>query len=141
MLDGRLRQVMLTPRELDIRQLPDARANWINGHFIYTHGYGVVMAEANRITPQGQPVLLIQDAPPRVETKSLKLTRPEIYYGETVHEPVFVRTEQPEFDYPAGAITCKPDMKAKGVFRSAASACAWRRRWLTRTGTCSSPNC
>jgi hypothetical protein len=114
MLDGSLRQVMLTPRELDIRQLPDARANWINGHFIYTHGYGVVMAEANRITPQGQPVLLIQDAPPRVETKSLKLTRPEIYYGETVHEPVFVRTQQPEFDYPAGSENVQTRYEGKG---------------------------
>ena len=101
-IDGKLRQVMLTPRELDIRQLPDARANWINGHFIYTHGYGMVMAEANRITANGQPVLFVQDAPPKIETPSLKLTRPEIYYGEVVHEPVFVRTAQPEFSYPAG---------------------------------------
>ena len=49
-IDGQLRQVLLTPRELDIRQLPDARTRWINPHFIYTHGYGLVMAEANRIT-------------------------------------------------------------------------------------------
>ena len=60
-IDGKVRQVMLTPRELDIRQLPDARGNWINGHFIYTHGYGLVMAEANKITATGQPVLFIQD--------------------------------------------------------------------------------
>ncbi|HZP03209.1 MAG TPA: UPF0182 family protein, partial [Terriglobia bacterium] len=39
MIDGQLRQVLLTPRELDIRQLPDARTRWINPHFIYTHGY------------------------------------------------------------------------------------------------------
>ena len=55
-IDGKIRQVMLSPRELDIRQLPDARTNWINGHFIYTHGYGMVMAEATRITANGQPV-------------------------------------------------------------------------------------
>jgi hypothetical protein len=40
MIDGQLRQVLLTPRELDIQQLPDARTRWINPHFIYTHGYG-----------------------------------------------------------------------------------------------------
>ena len=114
MIDGRLRQVMLAPRELDIRQLPDARANWINGHFIYTHGYGLVMAEANRITPQGQPVLFIQDAPPRVETSSLKLTRPEIYYGEITHEPVFVRTEQAEFNYPAGSDNVQTRYEGRG---------------------------
>jgi uncharacterized protein len=102
MIDGKLRQVMLTPRELDIDQLPDARRRWINPHFIYTHGYGVVMAEANRITADGLPQLLVKDAPPVTQTASLRLTRPEIYYGEKVHEPVFVRTGQKEFSYPAG---------------------------------------
>ena len=101
-IDGKLRQVMLSPRELDIRQLPDAQASWVNSHIVYTHGYGVVMAEANRITPEGLPVLFVQDAPPTVKTDSLKLTRPEIYYGEVTHEPVFVATEQEEFNYPSG---------------------------------------
>jgi uncharacterized membrane protein (UPF0182 family) len=61
------------------------------------------MAEANRITPEGLPVMLIQDAPPVVKTTSLKLTRPELFYGEVTHEPVYVNTSQAEFDYPAGA--------------------------------------
>jgi uncharacterized membrane protein (UPF0182 family) len=102
-IDGQLRQVMLSPRELDIRQLPDAQARWVNPHFIYTHGYGMVMAEANRITSEGLPVLFVQDAPPQVKTQSLKLTRPEIYYGEVTHEPVFVRTKEMEFNYPSGS--------------------------------------
>ena len=101
-IDGKLQQVLLTPRELDLRQLPDARTRWINPHFVYTHGYGMVMAEANRITADGLPYLLIQDAPPQVAAKGLKLTRPEIYYGEVVHEPVFARSGQKEFSYPSG---------------------------------------
>jgi uncharacterized membrane protein (UPF0182 family) len=113
-IDGQLRQVLLTPRELDIHQLADARSNWINGHFIYTHGYGVVMAEANKITPSGSPVLLIQDAPPKVNTTSLKLTRPEIYFGEVTHEPVFVGTKQPEFNYPSGAENVHTEYAASG---------------------------
>ena len=32
-IDGQYRQVLLTPRELDLRQLPDARASWINPAF------------------------------------------------------------------------------------------------------------
>jgi uncharacterized membrane protein (UPF0182 family) len=102
MIDGQLRQVMLTPRELDIRQLPDARTRWINPHFIYTHGYGMVMAESNQITSDGLPKLFVQDAPPKIETSSLKLARPEIYYGEVTHEPVIVRSSQKEFSYPSG---------------------------------------
>jgi uncharacterized membrane protein (UPF0182 family) len=102
-IGGQLRQVLLSPRELDIGQLPDARTSWVNPHFIYTHGYGMVAAEVANITTDGLPVLLIQDAPPEVKTPSLKLTRPEIYYGEVVHEPVFVRSGQQEFNYPSGA--------------------------------------
>lgn len=102
-IDGNIRQVMLTPRELDIRQLADARGNWLNSRFIYTHGYGLVMASASQLTSNGQPVFYMHDAPPRVETQSLKLTRPEIYFGEVTHEPVFVNTGQKEFNYPSGS--------------------------------------
>lgn len=99
-IDGQLRQVLVSPRELDIRQLGEARNRWINPHLIYTHGYGIVMAEANRITPDGLPVLFIQDAPPVVNAKSLKFNKPEIYFSEIAHEPVFVDTKQQEFNYP-----------------------------------------
>jgi uncharacterized membrane protein (UPF0182 family) len=115
-IDGKLRQVLLTPRELDIQQLPDAQTRWINPHFIYTHGYGLVMAEANRITADGLPLLFIQDAPTVVKTSSLKLTRPELYYGEVTHEPVFVHTEQPEFNYPSGAENVFARYEGKGGF-------------------------
>ena len=100
--DGQLRQVLLSPRELDVRQLPDAKSRWINPHFIYTHGYGMVMAEANRITSDGLPELMLKDAPLAFKPNAPKVTRPELYYGEAVHEPVFVRTAQPEFNYPSG---------------------------------------
>ena len=101
-IDGQYKQVLLAPRELDISQLPDARANWINPAFIYTHGYGLVLSEVSKMTSDGLPVLTIYDAPPVINTKSLKLTRPEIYYGEVTHEPVFVHTAQQEFNYPSG---------------------------------------
>ncbi|MBI3681189.1 MAG: UPF0182 family protein [Acidobacteria bacterium] len=116
-IDGQLRQVMLTPRELDVRQLSaDARGRWMNPHFVYTHGYGLVLAEANRITADGLPVLFIQNAPPEVKTKSLKLTRPEIYYGEVAHEPIYVRTAQPEFNYPSGSENVHTRYEGRGGF-------------------------
>jgi len=102
-INGKLQQVLLSPRELEIQQLGEARNRWPNRHVIYTHGYGVVAADANRITPDGLPQLFIQDAPPKVTAAGLKLTRPEIYFGEVEHEPVFVRTAQPEFNYPSGS--------------------------------------
>ncbi len=102
MIDGRLRQVLLAPRELELDQLGEARNQWINRSLIFTHGYGLALAEANRIQPDGSPELLIKDAPIVVMTKSLKVERPQIYFGELSHEPVFVRTSQPEFDFPSG---------------------------------------
>ncbi len=115
-IDGQYRQVLLSSRELDITQLPGTQSSWINPHFIYTHGYGLVMAEVSKITPDGQPVYLIQDMPPEVKTPSLKITRPEFYYGEFQHEPVFVDTAQEEFDYPKGSDNAKTRYAGKGGF-------------------------
>ena len=115
-IDGQYRQVLLGPRELDLRQLPDARTRWINPHFIYTHGYGLVMATVNQITADGLPTLLIKDAPPQIAPKSLKITRPELYYGEVMHEPVFVHTAREEFNYPSGEKNVFSTYEGKGGF-------------------------
>ncbi len=118
MIDGQLRQVLIAPRELQLSQIGEAGGRWINPHLIYTHGYGVVMAEANRITADGLPVLFIKDAPPVVTTKSLKLTEPELYYGEAADsdQPVFVKTGQPEFDYPSGSQNVQTTYHGDGGF-------------------------
>ncbi|HRT70458.1 MAG TPA: UPF0182 family protein, partial [Syntrophales bacterium] len=68
---------------------------------IYTHGYGAVMGPVNRITREGLPEFFIKDIPP-VSLTDIKVTRPEIYYGEIGNEYVFVKTKRPEFDYPVG---------------------------------------
>jgi hypothetical protein len=102
-LNGGIKQVLLSPREIDVNQLPaEASQSWINPRFIYTHGFGVVVSEVNKITPDGLPVLLIENAPPEIESPGFKLTRPEIYYGESTQDPVFVHTAREEFDYPSG---------------------------------------
>ncbi len=58
-INGQLRQMMLSPRELDLSQLGDARSRWINPHFIYTHGYGIRCAGrryiGTRMPPAGAP--------------------------------------------------------------------------------------
>jgi len=115
-IGGNYRQVLLASRELDIRQVSEAQTSWINSHFIYTHGYGAVLAEVSKIRPDGLPVYLIQNMPPEVTAPGLKLTRPQIYYGEVVHDPVFVDTAQPEFDYPFGADNKHSTYEGKGGF-------------------------
>jgi uncharacterized membrane protein (UPF0182 family) len=97
-LDGEYRQVMLSARELSYRHVPPA---WINQHLTYTHGYGAVVGPVNRISPEGLPEFLVQDIPP-VSNAFPKITRPEIYYGESSNDYVFVRTRSQELDYPSG---------------------------------------
>jgi uncharacterized membrane protein (UPF0182 family) len=115
-IGGNYRQVLLASRELDIRQVSEAQTSWINSHFIYTHGYGVVLAEVSKIRPDGLPVFLIQNMPPEVTAPGLKLARPQIYYGEKMHSPIFVDTQQPEFDYPYGADNKHSIYEGKGGF-------------------------
>lgn len=102
-INGQIKQVLLSPREIDVNQLPaEASQSWINPGFIYTHGFGAVVSEVNKITPDGLPVLLIENAPPEIKSPGFQLTRPEIYYGESTQDPVFVHTARQEFDYPSG---------------------------------------
>ena len=80
-----------------------------------------MLAEANRITPTGLPELLIRNAPVEVLTPSVKLTRPEMYYGETAHEPVFVRTAQSEFNFPSGSSEVSTRYDGHGGFPMSAA--------------------
>jgi uncharacterized protein len=98
-IDGRYRQVLLSPRELNARSLPTR--TFINEHLTFTHGMGLTMSPVNQVTVEGLPVLFIKDLPP-VSTVSLNITRPQIYYGELTDPYVFVGTRQKEFDHPSG---------------------------------------
>src|SRR4029077_3112481 len=60
-IDGKMRQTLLAPREMDLNQLGAAQESWINTSLTYTHGYGLVLAEANRISPAGLPELLMKN--------------------------------------------------------------------------------
>ncbi|HEX6668934.1 MAG TPA: UPF0182 family protein, partial [Gemmatimonadales bacterium] len=98
-IDGVYRQVLLSPRELNPASLPTR--TFINEHLTFTHGMGLTLSPVNQVTAEGLPVLFIKDLPP-VSNVSLRVTRPQIYYGEIASEYVFVGTRQREFDHPSG---------------------------------------
>jgi uncharacterized membrane protein (UPF0182 family) len=102
-LDGELRQVMLATRELNVEKLPESSRNWINEKLIYTHGYGITMNPVNGFTPEGLPTLYLSNMPVQSTVAGLRVTRPEIYFGELTDTDVYVKTRQQEFDYPQGA--------------------------------------
>ncbi|MGH7653260.1 MAG: UPF0182 family protein [Gemmatimonadaceae bacterium] len=111
MIDGRYRQVHLSARELNTASLPTR--NFINDRLTFTHGMGVTMAPVNQVTDEGLPVLFIKDVPP-VSSVSIKVTRPQIYYGEMTNSYVFVGTAQKEFDYPAGETNTYTNYTGRG---------------------------
>jgi uncharacterized protein len=127
-IDGKYRQVLLSPRELNARSLPTR--TFINEHLTFTHGMGLTLSPVNQVTTEGLPVLFIKDLPP-VSTASLKVTRPQLYYGELADEYVFVDTRQREFDHPAGEQNVYASYAGKGgvpignTFRRAVFAAAF----------------
>jgi uncharacterized membrane protein (UPF0182 family) len=101
-IGGSVRELMIAARHLDPSLLPQQAQSWQNLRLYYTHGYGAVAAPVNRATPEGQPDLILRDAPPVTDVPALHITRPELYFGEQTDTSVFVDTTQPEFDYPKG---------------------------------------
>ena len=111
-IGGALRQVMLSVRELSHQHLNNS--GWINEHLTYTHGYGAVFGPVNQVTPEGLPEFFIKDIPPVSSNEALKITRPEVYFGELANDYVFVKTRARELDYPAGDRNVYTDYQGRG---------------------------
>jgi len=101
-IGGEVRQMMVAARELNVERLPESSRNWINEKLIYTHGYGVTMNPVNGFTAEGLPELILKDMPVQSSLAEVKVTRPEIYFGELTNTDVYVKTRQKEFNYPQG---------------------------------------
>ncbi len=101
-IDASIRQMMVAAREINVNNLPESSRNWINEKLIYTHGYGITMNTANEFTPEGMPRFIVSDMPIQSNSKDVKVTRPEIYFGQETNTDVYVKTRQKEFDYPQG---------------------------------------
>ena len=114
-VNGRYRQVLLSPREMNSESLPTR--NFVNRHLTFTHGMGLTLGPVNEVTTEGLPVLYVKDLPP-ASSVSLKVTRPQIYFGEKTSEYVFVNTKQNEFDYPSGDDVVYSRYKGKGGVRT-----------------------
>jgi uncharacterized membrane protein (UPF0182 family) len=98
-IDGALRQVMLSARELNSTSLPNR--TWVNERLTFTHGYGLTLGPVNEVTREGLPVLFVRDLPPQT-IPSLTIDEPSLYFGELSSDYVIVRTNTREFHYPRG---------------------------------------
>ena len=112
MIDGELRQTMLSPREMSAESLPSR--TWVNERLTYTHGYGLTAGPVNRVNEQGLPVLFVQDLPPKSRYGAMEIKEPEIYFGELTNSYVYTKTRQKEFNYPEGDANIFSDYSGKG---------------------------
>jgi uncharacterized membrane protein (UPF0182 family) len=111
LVNGQYTQVMLSPRELSYADLPSR--NWINERLIFTHGNGLTFGPVSRISKEGLPEFFVKDIPP-VSLADIRVTRPEIYYGELSNEYVIVKTKVPEFSYPTATENITTTYAGKG---------------------------
>ncbi|MFF4358315.1 UPF0182 family protein [Streptomyces sp. NPDC001604] len=91
--DGKEQDTVIGLRELNLNGIP--KNNWINDHFRYTHGYGVVAAKGTEVQ-DGQPVFTESDLP---STGDLGKYKQQIYYGEKTTTYSIVGGPQQEIDY------------------------------------------
>ena len=110
-MDGDVRQVMLSGRELNINDLPSARRDWYKKTYVYTHGYGAVMSPVSEIE-DGKPKMYIRDIDPITYAPEWNLKfadnpGPRIYYGERTTHYIITHPSREsegkellEFDYP-----------------------------------------
>jgi uncharacterized membrane protein (UPF0182 family) len=130
LVGGRTRQMMTAPREINDNKLPALSRNWINERLIYTHGYGITMNTANGFTPEGLPQFVLSNMPVQPTAPEIKITRPEIYFGELTDRYVYVNTRQQEFDYPQGDTNATTKYQGTGGIRVG----GWGRRMLLAWG-------
>ncbi|RKN47127.1 UPF0182 family protein [Streptomyces hoynatensis] len=81
-------------REMNVNEIPER--NWINEHFRYTHGFGVVSASGTDVQENGQPTFTEQDLPPEGQMQDYE---PRIYFGEYTTQYSIVGGPQQEIDY------------------------------------------
>lgn len=92
--DGAEQDTVIGLRELNLAGIP--KNNWINDHFRYTHGFGVVAAKGTEATSGGRPVFTESDLPSKGD---LGKYQQRVYYGEKTTQYSIVGGPQDEIDY------------------------------------------
>ncbi len=92
--NGKDQDTVIGLRELNLAGIP--KKNWINNHFRYTHGFGVVAAEGTSADAQGRPNFTESDLPSEGD---LGTYEQRIYYGEKTDTYSIVGGPQKEIDY------------------------------------------
>jgi len=75
------------------------------------------MNTANEFTPEGMPRFLLSNMPIESAGPEIKVTRPQIYFGQETNTDVYVKTKQKEFDFPQGESNTYTSYEGSGGIR------------------------
>jgi uncharacterized membrane protein (UPF0182 family) len=93
-LNGKTQDYVVGLREIDYNDLTQQQSGWLNRHTVFTHGWGLVAAPANKTVCGGQPYFesgflgTQKEAQPAAgeacqsTTEQIPEDQPRIYYGE-----------------------------------------------------------
>ena len=112
-IDGEREQVLITARELDLRNIPNK--SWQGEHLVSTRGCGLVMAPVGKVTERDRP-----------DYRDLELDRPELYFSPAIGGYAVAGTEVDES--PCGddsPYAGDAGVEMGGFFRRAAFALAF----------------
>lgn len=112
-IEDRNYQVNIAARELNIYKLPQEAKTWNNLHFIYTHGYGVVMTPS--LQEANQPMQwLIRDLNLQTEYEQLKIKQPQIFYGLAKYYYAVMPNDARAPQVQDGKFQIRNDLQVKG---------------------------
>lgn len=99
-VNGEKKMYVSSLRELPLLEPQQWLAWWGQQFVLFTHGHGMVMLPSGEAV-DGNPVYVSKNIPITAEAKELKITQPEIYYGEGSATMAYVNVKNmKEFDYP-----------------------------------------
>ena len=107
-VDGKMQEMVVGVREVDVSQLQPGQKNWNNEVTAYTHGYGFFAAATNRSTPNGDPSFASTDNASD-KNGTLGAYEPRVYFGE--YSPAYSVVGAPkgsaavEIEAPTGTAT------------------------------------
>ena len=81
-VNGQKRLFASTVRELPLFDPQQWLVAWAQRMLLFTHGYGIVAAPLEGISPQGEPVYDSDSLPPKATVPALRPGNNAIYYGE-----------------------------------------------------------
>lgn len=100
-IDGENRMFVSSVRETPLYEPVPWLAYWGQRFMLFTHGFGMVMAPAGVVDPNGEPDYVSKEIPIQARWPVIATANPRVYYGEGSATMAFSNVDRmKELDYP-----------------------------------------